>query len=63
MEGVILPIPTPFDEKGNLSLDGYQDYLDFLIEKGVNGFMVGGTNGEFHVMDVEERKELLEFVV
>jgi len=63
MEGVILPIPTPFDEKGNLFLDGYQDYLDFLIEKGVNGFMVGGTNGEFHVMDVEERKKLLEFVV
>lgn len=63
MEGVILPIPTPFDEKGSLFINGYKSYLDFLIEKGVNGFMVGGTNGEFHVMDTEERKRFLEFVV
>ncbi len=63
MKGVILPIPTPFDEKGNFFFEHYRNYLDFLVEKGADGFMVGGTNGEFHVMSAEERKKLLEFIV
>jgi 4-hydroxy-tetrahydrodipicolinate synthase len=64
MKKLISAIVTKFDEKGNLVLDeDYKNFLEKLIEDGVNAFMVCGTNGEFHAMNVEERKKLLEFVV
>ena len=64
MKKLICAIMTKFDEDGNLLLDdGYAEFLDSLVKSGVDTFMVGGTNGEFHAMRLEERKRLLEFVV
>lgn len=61
---VIVPILTSFNENGQLNLDeDYRIFLEFLVEKGVSTFMVTGTNGEFHTMNMEERKALMEFVV
>ncbi len=64
LKKLICAIMTKFDEEGNLVLDeNYAKFLRALSKSGVDTFMVGGTNGEFHAMRVEERKRLLEFVV
>ena len=64
MKRLISAVVTKFDERGNIMLDTeYERFLRDLIRSGVNTIMVAGTNGEFHVMSVEERKRLLEFVV
>ncbi len=64
MKKLICAIMTKFDRDGNLVLDDrYAEFLESLINSGVNTLMVAGTNGEFHAMKIEERKKLLEFVV
>ena len=60
---LITAILTKFDEDGKLVLDGeYIRFLNGLIEDGVDAFFIGGTNGEFHTMNLEERKKQLEFI-
>ena len=61
---LVVPNLTKFDESGNLVLDEeYRKFLEKLVENGVDVLMPCGTNSEFHVMDVEERKSLVEFVI
>lgn len=63
-KGVIVPILTSFNEQNKLMLNkDYVDYLNFLIESGIENLMINGTNGEFHSMNMEERKGILEFIV
>ncbi len=64
LKKLICAIMTKFDREGNLMLDEeYAEFLRSLVKNGVDAFMVGGTNGEFHAMRIEERKGLLEFIV
>ena len=37
---------TPFDEKGEIRYDAFERNIDKYIEKGVEGFLVLGSNGE-----------------
>ena len=51
---------TPFTPDGSaVSLDVTDQYVQFLIEKGVNGVFVAGTTGEGLLLSVEERIALL----
>jgi dihydrodipicolinate synthase/N-acetylneuraminate lyase len=51
---------TPFRPDGSLWLERVPDYLAFLAERGVDGFLALGTNGEFASLTVEERERVLE---
>jgi 4-hydroxy-tetrahydrodipicolinate synthase/2-dehydro-3-deoxy-phosphogluconate/2-dehydro-3-deoxy-6-phosphogalactonate aldolase len=51
---------TPFGPDGALALERLPDYLAFLIEHGVDGFLALGTNGEFASLTVDERERALE---
>ncbi|MFO7547191.1 MAG: dihydrodipicolinate synthase family protein [Trueperaceae bacterium] len=51
---------TPFRTDGSLWLERIPDYLRFLIDRGVDGFLALGTNGEFASLSVEEREHVLE---
>ncbi len=63
MKRLISAVMTKFDDRGKLVLDEeYREFLESLVKSGVDTFMVAGTNGEFHVMSLEDRKKLLEFV-
>jgi dihydrodipicolinate synthase/N-acetylneuraminate lyase len=54
---------TPFTPDGSaVSLDVTDQYVQFLIEKGVNGVFVAGTTGEGLLLSVEERIALFERV-
>lgn len=68
MEGIITPIVTPFyrDKEESINYEATADLINYLIEHGVNGIFILGSNGEFHVIDEDEKiafaKKVIEIV-
>ena len=65
IEGIITPIVTPFhrDERQSLNYEALHELIDRLIEKGVSGIFILGSNGEFHVTTPDETVEMTEKTV
>ncbi|MEQ6390670.1 dihydrodipicolinate synthase family protein [Bacillaceae bacterium S4-13-58] len=61
--GIIPPVSTIFDEKGQLNEKETGMLIDFLIDAEVNGLFFLGTGGEFSQMSAKERKAVAEFAV
>jgi len=53
---------TPTDASGRLDETGLRANLVFLRDKGIAGWMLLGSTGEFLRVDLEERLRFLEFV-
>lgn len=64
-EGIITPIVTPFyrNEGKTINYDATEILINYLIDKGVSGIFILGSNGEFHVIDEEEKIEFTKKVV
>lgn len=58
-EGVIPPIVTPFDEKGNIIEKFAAREMKFCIDRGVNGLSVGGSTGEGPTLRDEDLQTLI----
>jgi len=54
---------TPFDDDDRVDLPRTRQLVDFLLDHGVHGLMVGGTTGEGMLLSLEEREHLCEAVV
>ena len=62
-EGVFAPIPAPFSLNNyTIDFEFIGRHLSFLEEKGINGVLISGTNGEFPSLSIEERKNILSWV-
>ncbi|MFC7393069.1 4-hydroxy-tetrahydrodipicolinate synthase [Scopulibacillus cellulosilyticus] len=59
-KGIFVPLITPFNDDETIDFQAYKKVIDFQIESGVHGVLVGGTTGEYHVMTLEERKSLIK---
>ena len=44
--GIIVPLVTPFDERGDLAAKKARTLIERYLDIGVHGFYVGGTSGE-----------------
>ncbi|MFV0379462.1 MAG: N-acetylneuraminate lyase [Anaerorhabdus sp.] len=62
-KGVIPAMVTPFDENENIDEKGLKELVDYLIDKGVHGLYLTGSTGEGFLMDLEERKRVVEIVI
>ena len=64
-EGIITPIVTPFhrDEDQSINYEATEKLIDHLIDHGVNGIFILGSNGEFHVVDENEKVEFANKVI
>lgn len=64
-EGIITPIVTPFnrDAEQTINYEATEELINHLINKGVQGIFVLGSNGEFHVIDEDEKVEFVKKVV
>lgn len=62
VKGLLVAIPTPFDENDQIDFDYVARHLGFLRERGADGVVVSGTNGEAASMSLEERKRIIEVV-
>ncbi len=60
--GIIPPLITCFDEKGNFNETAQREVVQFLLPK-VNGFYPVGTYGSGPLLTVDERKKVAEVIV
>jgi len=63
LAGVFPAVWTPTDCVGNLLVPELRANLTFLKRHGVNGFMALGSTGEFPLLELVTRKQLLEEVI
>lgn len=59
LEGVYVPVVTPFDASGELDLDGYARVVEHVLGGGVRGLVANGTTGEYYALSFDERVALL----
>jgi 4-hydroxy-tetrahydrodipicolinate synthase len=60
-EGIYTPIITPFHTDGSIDWNAYSDVIEWQIENGVAGVVVGGSTGEFYALSKEERIAQFKF--
>lgn len=60
---VVTAMVTPFDQNGNVDLEQTTILVDYLIENGTDGLIVGGTTGESPTLTNEEKIDLFTHVV
>lgn len=63
LKGVIPPIVTPVDADENVDESGLKKVIDYVIDGGVHGVFVLGSNGEFYAFDFENQKRAVEITV
>lgn len=63
MEGIITAMLTPFDENQRIDEEVTRNHVNRLINEGVHGLFILGTNGEFFSMSSDEKVEYAKIVV
>lgn len=61
--GIYPAIVTPFTASGHLDEEAVGKLASFLIERGVDGFYVGGTTGEGLLQSSETRRRMVQLIV
>ncbi|HHY46936.1 MAG TPA: 4-hydroxy-tetrahydrodipicolinate synthase [Firmicutes bacterium] len=62
-KGIIPAMVTPLDCSGNVNVESLKRLTDYLIEGGVHGLFVIGSQGEFYGLDVEQKRVAIKTVV
>lgn len=60
--GVFAPIPTPFGEDGEIAYGALRDNLGRWARTRLAGLVVLGSNGEFPLLEPDEKEALVGFV-
>lgn len=63
LRGIIPPIATPMQANEDLDLPRLRWFLDYLIDAGVHGIFVLGTNSEFYALDETEKQAVIATAV
>ena len=56
LKGIFTPTLVPFDERGMVNEGELRRFVNWLIERGVDGLYPNGSTGEFTRLTVEERR-------
>ncbi|RRJ67295.1 4-hydroxy-tetrahydrodipicolinate synthase [Paenibacillus oralis] len=59
LHGVIVPIVTPFDQRGNLDINSFQKLVVRLKSSGIHGLVVNGTTGESPTIEDAELEAMI----
>lgn len=63
IKGVIVPILMPIDKEEEINEKALRRQTDYVIDGGVSGILLFGSNGEFYALDPKEQEQALEIVV
>lgn len=63
IRGILVPVITPFDEKGRVDEAMLRKLVDFYVEASVQGIFVLGSSGQGPVMSVPGRKRAAEIAI
>jgi len=61
LKGAYAPIPTPFESNEEIAFGKLKENLDKWAASRLDGLVICGSNGEFPLLDEEEKVELLGF--
>lgn len=59
MQGIHVPVVTPFTTDGGLAVDAFQDLVSGVLASGASGVVVLGTTGESGALDAAEKRVLV----
>jgi len=62
LEGVLVPVVTPFDSEGKVDYSALGNLLDHLINAGVRGVVACGTTGEYYAFAGDERRSVMAYI-
>ncbi|MHC4443253.1 MAG: dihydrodipicolinate synthase family protein [Planctomycetota bacterium] len=62
INGIFTPHMVPLDRKGQINESELARYIDWLIQKGVNGLYPNGSTGEFIRFTPDERRRIVQIV-
>ena len=60
IRGAFAPVPTPVGEDGCFEASALSRHLTWIAERGLDGALVLGTNGEFPSFSMDERRRVAE---
>lgn len=63
IKGIITAMVTPFDENQKINPLATKQLVNKLIDKGVDGLFILGTNGEFHTLSRDEKLYFAKLVI
>jgi 4-hydroxy-tetrahydrodipicolinate synthase len=63
LNGVIPPVVTPVDERGEVDRDSLARLIGFLLDAGADGVFVGGSTGEVALLDSADRRTAIGVAV
>ncbi len=62
LQGVFTPNLVPLDDRGNVDEAELRRYVEWLIDRGVDGLYPNGSTGEFTRFTPQERREIMRIV-
>ena len=63
MGGAYAALFTPYDAKGRVNPEMIGRIVDYGVRNGLNGFYLTGTTGEWWLLSLEERKQVMDAAV
>ena len=63
IKGVIVPIVTPIDAEERIDERKTREHVDYVIEGGMHGILIFGSNGECYMVEEDERERGLAIMV
>jgi len=58
--GIVPPVITVFDSDGEIDEEKTKKFIQHLINEGVHGIFVAGSTGESSLMNMEQRKKIID---
>jgi len=63
IKGIVPPIVTPLTKDEKLDERSFRSQIDWMIENGIDGLLVFGSNGEFYMLEEEEMEKVLSIAL
>ena len=63
MNGAYAALFTPYDAKGRVNPEMIEKIINYGIKNGLNGFYLTGTTGEWWLLSLDERREVMDAAV
>lgn len=62
VKGIYVAMATPFDDKGQINEPVLREWVDFMIDRGVDGLFPVSTTGEYVHLSYEESCRMIDIV-
>ncbi|MCK4222235.1 MAG: dihydrodipicolinate synthase family protein, partial [Dehalococcoidia bacterium] len=59
-QGIMPPAVTVFDSDGEIDAGKTKKFLQYLIDSGVHGLFMAGSTGEYSLMTMDQRRQIMD---